>query len=378
MCSYMARYRNTCRLFRLILLMLVMSTDALPVRQSRYAQTQNIEFNKHDMTGQTAELMAEIGLLRSETRELVSMISSESDEHLPRIVRTENQGLIAKLRDSVVTARIAVALAATPIALSMTAHTLRNIARYRGTWEDLRMSLLVQVAEGFLSIPIGIGVLVLGFVLGDLEIGLVGVSTLAYVYASQAGSRREGAERLFSLFQWCPNVITMDSWRANQEQQPVTLSGAANPSRGQQIFRMLTTRGAAGPLGSTVGWTDEVMVALLAIKFVALSEAELCWKECDGGQTIRELINQSERVRLSWEGGSGKWAREWISLQDVENSESSEPTLRFVIALHEHIRSHGLGKGSYGKEQRLLFRKIIDKRRANDGNMSWAHTILKQ
>lgn len=293
-----------------------------------------------------------------------------------------------------------------------------QIGRRYQHWSTFRIGIVLLFTSKVIAIPLGIVLLVAGLVLADLEISLVGVSSLAFVYAAQVGSWN-GATRLAFLLRWCPDVFSLERWHVDGKGEARVFGKNDTYQRSSHAINRLLSRASEEDSDSILGWGDEFIIAMLAIKFVALTGSELFWIESPGKPSLAELLDpQSARTLSRWEKGwmgqPGIWVRQWTSFQPgppsapaltqatpllpavpastspsasnapasmpvaaglsgVEGSAAYEKTLRFVVVIFECIRRSRL---SSEKEQRRNFLDVLRVQR--DGNMTWFSELVRR
>lgn len=291
------------------------------------------------------------------------------------------------------TARASAALAAAPFFFSMSAHLFLTAGQHSSHWHFIFIAIVIQISGKLIAVPVAFLLLIFGLVLPDLEVSLIGVSTLALIYGANIGSWAAAA-RLARLLYWSPNVIDLQRWHIDGKLDAVQFSREDPYNRGWAAFGRLVHRASGEAWDSQLEWDDELIISLLATKFVSLSEPELLW--CDPGSSLSvdSLLGALERWNKGWRGQPGRWLRQWISFQPVadepsatsEQSKSSqnrvvhhmtapvlyEKTLRFVIVLFECIRRSEL-KAKCDQRKQLLHVLSIQR----SGNMSWFYTHLR-
>jgi len=279
----------------------------------------------------------------------------------------------ANARDSPDTARVSAAVAILPFALSILGPSLLGLGRITNSWSLQYAGCVVNIATKLIAIPIGMLLFLAGIVIGNLEISLVGLSSFSFL------GDWVGAGRLIILLLWTPNIAAMERWHVQKDGgRAVTYTlGAEDPFKGgREAFRRVIFLAGDESWKSKIPWTDQVIIALLAIKFVILSDDELNWKEDTHSPTIRELVHRLDRWEKAWDGQPGKWVREWTSFETYgESSEPYETTLRFVVLLYTCIR-RGNFTEAYRRKQRSLLLKALTIPR--NENMGWVFHMLRK
>ena len=152
----------------------------------------------------------------------------------------------------------------------------------------------------------------------------MGISTLALVYAAHVGTW-SGAGRLVTMLRWSTDMINMERWHTDGKMNAITFGKGPQTEhdpydRGGDAARRLTARASNENATRLLSWIDEVVIALLAIKFASLTRAELDWKETgkEQGPSVQELLYRLQRWNKGWEGQPGTWLREWTSFKQKE------------------------------------------------------------
>lgn len=330
---------------------------------------------------------------------------------LVSIRSTDSDDPFFAVRSSPITLRVTAAGAAFPIFLSMVAHVFLSTGHHRKNWSLSFLATCLLIASKFVAIPLGLALLLAGLVIADLEVSLVGVSSLAFVYAAQVGTW-DGASRLVVFLLWAPNMLSMQRWHIDGRAEAVIFDDD-NPdsyNRGRQAFRRLIAY-ADENSNTAIGWLDELIIALLATKFASLTQKELDWKECNDRPSVVELLTKLARWDKGWKGQPGIWLRKWTSFQPMELigpppgqqstvqvlvrpssgpvtealpsqtnvqtiqvSDLYEETLRFVIVIFECIRRSSI---KTKKEQRRELLRVLEVSRG-DGDMGWFHDLIRR
>lgn len=284
-----------------------------------------------------------------------------------------------------VTIRICAGLAALPISLKLLSHILitvgHRIARghkHPAGWCLVMSGLYVIGLSNFIAIPIGVALLIAGLVFADLDISVVGITTLGLVYALQVGDWG-CASRIWTMNQFLPDMVSMQTWRVDGRGDVCTFGRGAKIDpydRTWGDFKRILSRAEGQGREELVKWSEEVILAILSSKFVALTAHELHSKPSPEDNSPAEWCHARRRFEKGWDGLPGKQLRKWCSFESgpPETPKSNwEVTLRFIIVLFELVCRNEIQ--SQAGQKRIL-KDIVNVSRNSD--MTWVKRIADE
>lgn len=211
----------------------------------------------------------------------------------------------------------------------------------------------------------------------------------------------DAAYRQALLLRWIPNIYNLQRWHTDPRGHPRVFQGEDHYYRMIVATRSIIALSNEGYLRSIIPWRDEIAIALLTLKFVALTEKELNWCESGGKRSIKECIANMGRWKASWSGRPGIWIRQWTNydremdradfhpngtasqqsrtgqLQNpVPELTNQEWTLRFILAIYECIFRSEIKTTAERKEQLHIVLEAV--RDEANGSLNWFPILLRK
>lgn len=346
---------------------------------------------------------------------------------LSSMMTSSTTDTLSNLRESTWLSRTGGIIAFIPIFCTMLSHAFLVLRRQKYNWIAMNLSIFFQAISKLISIPLGLSLIVAGIVIAYLDLTLTGTALLAVVYTADIGSW-DAAYRLFFLLHWPPCLYTIPRWHVDPNGQARVFKGEDQYQRVGNAIQRLVKRANTPDIAHQLRWHDELCIALLAVKFVCLSDHELDWREAPEKRSVREILANMGRWEAGWNGQPGKWIRIWTYYEpDLKKTEMccacsqmypmqstyqktrflhGEPhtsnhvpseterkkpdhakqrtvptltnyewSLRFVIALYECIARSGVRSNS--EKVKLLDDVLQESRDELEGSMKWFPTLLR-